>query len=348
MSVPGGGRIRRLVKRIGHRSSVSGLILMYHRIAELDCDPWGLAVSPAHFAQHLDVLRNLQSVISLADLVQARRSGDLPSRPVIVTFDDGYADNVDTAMPLLEHHAILATIFLTTGAIASGREFWWDELERVLLDSGDLPRVLDLGESDWTYRRDLGADATYGDEARRKHRLWRAWEPPPTVRHEVYYELWQRLYVLPARQKRALLDALFDWAGLDSVMRLSHRLVSVDEVMRLGRSTSIEVGAHTVTHPVLPALTIASQTEEIRECQRFLEGLLDRRVTAFAYPHGHHDASTLSIVRDAGFTSACTTAGRPVSEHSDCFALPRFQVLDWNGDEFRERLRAWHNADADA
>ena len=251
-------------------------------------------------------------------------------------------------MPLLEQHAILATIFLTTGAIASGREFWWDELERVLLEPRDLPRVLDLRKSDWSYRRDLGPDAIYGEEAFLKNRLWRGWEPPPTARHAVYYELWQRLYVLPALQKRALLDELLDWAGLDPVMRPSHRLVSVDEVKQLGRSMSIEVGAHTVTHPALPELSIALRTEEIRQSKLFVEDLLNRPITDFAYPHGHYDSSTLSIVREAGFTSACTTAARPVCEQSDCFALPRFQVLNWNGNQFRERLQAWQDADADA
>ena len=345
MNMRGAGRIRRLVKRIGGRFRVRGLILMYHRIAELDSDPWGLAVSPAHFAEHLHVLRRLGSVISLPDLVQALRTGDVPRRPVIVTFDDGYADNVNTAMPLLEQQAILATILVTTGAIASGREFWWDELQRVLLESRDLPRVLELRQSDWSYRRELGPDATYDEKAYLENRLWRAWEPPPTVRHAVYCELWQRLYVLPARQKRALLDELLDWAGLDPVMRPSHRLVSVDEVKQLGRSMSIEVGAHTVTHPALPQLAIAAQTEEIRQCKLFLEDLLARPVSYFAYPHGHYDASTRSAVREAGFTSACTTAAHPVSEQSDCFALPRFQVLNWNGDEFRARVQAWQDAD---
>jgi peptidoglycan/xylan/chitin deacetylase (PgdA/CDA1 family) len=328
--------------------AVRGLILMYHRIAELNSDPWGLSVSPAHFAEHLKVLRTCPSVVSLPDLVQVLREGHPPRRPVVTTFDDGYADNVDTAKPLLERYEIPATIFLATGAIGSDREFWWDELERVLLEPRDLPEVLDLRRADCSYRCELGADATYTKEAYLKNRLWRAWEEPPTARHTMYYELWRRLYSMPHGQKRALLDELLDWAGLDSVIRPTHRLVSLDEVKQLGGTSLIEVGAHTVTHPALPELPLASQTEEIQQSKSFLEETLKQPVSCFAYPHGHHDSSTVSVVREAGFTSACTTAFGAVSKQCNYLALPRFQVLDWNGDEFRSRIQAWQDADAHA
>jgi peptidoglycan/xylan/chitin deacetylase (PgdA/CDA1 family) len=346
MRLPGSGRVRRLAKRVRGRFAVRGLILMYHRIAELNSDPWGLSVSPTHFAEHLDVLRTSGSVVSLPDLVQALRRGHPPRRPVVVTFDDGYADNVDTAKPLLEKYEIPATVFLATGAIDSGREFWWDELERVLLEPRDLPRVLDLRRAHCSYRCELGADATYNTDAYLKNRLWRTWEEPPTARHTLYYELWRRLYPLTHGQKRALLDELLNWAGVQSLMRPTHRLVSLDEVKQLGGTSLIEVGAHTVTHPALPELPLESQREEIQQSKSFLEEALNRPVSCFAYPHGNHEASTVSVVHAAGFTSACTTALGTVSRQSDCLALPRFQVLDWNGDEFRSRIHAWWNADA--
>ena len=348
MRMPGSGRIRRLVNRARGRFTVKGVILMYHRVAELDCDPWGLAVSPAHFAEHLKVLLTFPSPIALPHLAHELSTGHSPRRPVIVTFDDGYADNVETAKPLLEQHEIPATMFLTTGAIGSGREFWWDELERVLLEPGDLSTVLDLRRSDWSYRRELGADVTYGEAAYRHNRQWRAWEKPPTVRHAIYCELWQRFCPLPHREKRALLDELLDWAELEPLMRPTYRMVSLDEAKQLGRHPLIEVGAHTVTHPALPELALDAQTEEIQQSKRFLEAMLNRPVSCFAYPHGGHEPRTLSIVREAGFTSACTTDSRAVSRRSDCLALPRFQVLDWNGDEFRARLQAWQDADVHA
>ena len=66
--------------------------------------------------------------------------GDVPSAGVVVTFDDGYADNFHNAKPLLERYEIPATVFVTTGYLQDQREFWWDELERILLQPGTLPR----------------------------------------------------------------------------------------------------------------------------------------------------------------------------------------------------------------
>jgi peptidoglycan/xylan/chitin deacetylase (PgdA/CDA1 family) len=302
-----------------------------------------LAVSPAHFSEHLEILKR-HSTISMPDLVQALGTGVIPHRPVVVTFDDGYADNVETAQPLLEQHAVPATVYLTTGAIGSDREFWWDELQRVLLEPHDLPLELDLRG----YRRELRSDAAYRDSAYARHRSWRAWDTPPTARHTMYAELWQRLYQLPAAEKHAFLDELLAWAGLEPFVRPTHRLVSVEEAMQLGRSALIEIGAHTVSHPALPMLPVASQAAEIQQSRRVLQDLLHLEISCFAYPHGDHQPDTVSIVRASGFTSACTTAAGVVSAQSDCLTLPRVHVLDWNGEEFRARLETWLDVDTHA
>ena len=101
------------------------LVLLYHSIAEVPGDP--LRVSPERFGEQLDVLKELTEPVPLRDLAHR---GPSP-RHVAVTFDDGYADNLTTARPALERRGIPATIFVATGALRSGAEFWWDELERL-------------------------------------------------------------------------------------------------------------------------------------------------------------------------------------------------------------------------
>jgi peptidoglycan/xylan/chitin deacetylase (PgdA/CDA1 family) len=326
---------------------VRGLILMYHRIAELDADPWGLAVSPAHFAEHLTILQARRSAFTLHDFAEAIKMGQAPRRPIAVTFDDGYADNVVTAQPLLERYEIPATVFLTTGAIDGEREFWWDELERILLGPGDLPPQLELQQADYRYRGELGSVARYSAAIGSTHRQWRAWQEPPTLRHAMYRDLWRQLYILPHTRKLALLDELLTWAGLEPLMRPTHQLVTIADVRHLSRSPLIEVGAHTVTHPALPQLPLLCQQKEIQQSKTALEELIGRSIRCFAYPHGEHDPVTVSEVRDAGLTTACTTLARSVSRRADCLRLPRFQVLDWSGDEFHARLQAWANVDVD-
>ena len=99
--------IERLRRATRWRRSVSEgkvLILLYHQITEALSDPWGLAVAPRHFAQHLEVLRRHAQVIRLQQLSQALLDGSLPEKSVVVTFDDGYADNLHNAKPLLERN----------------------------------------------------------------------------------------------------------------------------------------------------------------------------------------------------------------------------------------------------
>ena len=90
------------------------VILMYHRITRVELDPWGMCVSPENFSQQLESIRKVATPMSLADFVRARQSGELPERAVVVTFDDGYVDNFETALPLLRQHQVPATLFVTT------------------------------------------------------------------------------------------------------------------------------------------------------------------------------------------------------------------------------------------
>src|SRR5262245_13457331 len=116
-----------------------GLILMYHRVAELPLDPWGLAVSPGHFAEHLQVLHKHGQPLALSRAVARLQEHRLRRGTLVVTFDDGYSDNLYLARPLLERYDVPATVFLVTGYIGGDREFWWDELENILLQPEILP-----------------------------------------------------------------------------------------------------------------------------------------------------------------------------------------------------------------
>ncbi len=125
----------RLVRRLRSRWIDGGLILLYHRIARGGPDPFRLSVSPANFAEHLQALREVARPIALRTLVDDLKRGALRGGSVAVTFDDGYSDNLHTALPLLEAAGVPATVF----ALASGRgeEFWWDRLARLLSGLGE-------------------------------------------------------------------------------------------------------------------------------------------------------------------------------------------------------------------
>jgi peptidoglycan/xylan/chitin deacetylase (PgdA/CDA1 family) len=115
-------KVRAITRRRDGRSlSPRGLVLLYHRIAELDDDPLGLAVTPAHFAEQLEVLRD-RTLVPL----EAIATDEAPRAAIAVTFDDGYADNI-----ALEDAGIPVTLFVSTGHVEAQRGFWWDAITAV-------------------------------------------------------------------------------------------------------------------------------------------------------------------------------------------------------------------------
>src|SRR5262249_17388030 len=150
-----------------------------------------------------------------------------------------------------------------------------------------------------------------------------------------------RLRPLPEAEQRRTLDRLTEWTGLTQT-RPSHRTLSHDELLRLDEGDMVEIGAHTMTHPVLSAHPPAVQREEGVRSKKELDAVLGPPVTDFAYPYGTvHDYTpqTVAILRGNGFTSACTTTAGMVARADDRFQLRRAVVRDWDGDTFARFLR---------
>jgi len=340
-AVPRVDKTSQAVRYLGTSSNSKALILMYHRVAEGFSDPWSLCVSPQRFAQQLEVLRKHTEIMPLQGLVEAV-DRDVIARPTVaVTFDDGYADNLYNAQPLLERYGIPATVFVTTGYLSNAHEFWWDELDRILLQPGRLPEVLRLTVNGLAHQWNLGEAAAYTEESWHRHLTWRVPQPPPCARHALFVSLWKLLQLLPKNEQRKVLDELLVWAGVDAGVRPSHCTLSPQEVVALKRKGLLEIGAHTVTHPILSDLPTDIQREEIQQSKSDLEELLGSSITSFAYPYGACTVATLPLLQEAGFTRACSTFASVVQRDSDRFQLPRLEVKDWNAEEFSCRLSRW-------
>lgn len=333
-------------RRSGNAGNLPAIILMYHRVAEGGTDPFSLGVSPHRFAEHLEVLRKHVETVSLQDFVATLDNGGVSRPTAVITFDDGYADNLLHAKPVLERYAVPATVFLTTGYLGGQREFWWDELDRLLLQPGVLPRTLQLTIDGTAHEWDLGKDADYAVEHWRRHDAWVVSQPPPTARHAVFLATWRLFQFVPDDQRHRLFDELRSWAGVREAVRPTHRQLCPDEVVTLVRDGLIEAGAHTVTHPVLARLPATLQREEIQQSVARVEAIIGHRVSSFAYPFGSQPDftdKTADIVRDVGCLCACSTVPGVVPRHPDRFQLPRCQIEDWSGEEFARRLAKWLN-----
>ena len=320
------------------------LVLMYHRVAAPATDPWKLCVSPARLAEHLDVLRAHAEVVPLSGLVEAADAlgtGAAARPTVALTFDDGYVDNLLVAKPLLETSGLPATVFVATGYLGGERQFWWDELAGLLLAPRTLPPSLTLVIGGVTYHWTLGDAAGYSEADAERDRAWRALETPPTARHALFVELWGLLKPASRPRQQYLLNVLRGWAATPLVGQPPDRAVTPAELRALAAGGLIDIGAHTVTHPILEGLPAPVQLAEMRESKARLEELLDRPIDSFAYPYGAAGPDTVQLVADAGFRCACTTMAGTVRRAADPFRLPRFTVEDWDGGEFLRQLSRW-------
>src|SRR5262249_41100114 len=135
------------------------LILVYHRVTDLTSDPQWLCVPPPRLVEHLEVVRRAYDPLPLSHLRQRWKEKNVRRKSVAITFDDGYADNLLEAKPLLEPWDVPATVFIATGQTGSQSEFWWDELECLLLQPSELPPRLSLTVDGRAYSWDLGGDS---------------------------------------------------------------------------------------------------------------------------------------------------------------------------------------------
>jgi peptidoglycan/xylan/chitin deacetylase (PgdA/CDA1 family) len=336
-------KLGRVSKWFQKKLSSKALILMYHRVADGGVDPWYLCVAPQHFASHLDVLQKHSHPMSLKQLAEAHQEARIPDRAVVITFDDGYADNLYNAKPLLERYDIPATVFLTGGLDVQSREFWWDELFRTVVRPGTLPSSLSLS-TDEVRHWELGAATTYNHK---DYQCDCTHESEFSERVKFYYSVWEWLRPLPREERRRMLDEILAWAGIGSEAPPVHRILESEEVSALAEGGLVEIGAHTLSHEMLPAHTVDFQQTEIEKNKVYLENLLGQAVISFSYPFGEYSRETVSLVREAGFTCACSVIPDVVWRDSDRFLLPRFAVNDWNGEEFEKQLWCWFSGRKD-
>lgn len=320
-----------------------GLILLYHRVADEPSDPYGLCVSPVHFRQHLQLLRHVGHPMPVADMARAVENGSLPDRAIGVTFDDAYIDVLETAVPLLMEYEVPATVFVTVGSGGRTREFWWDELERIFLQSDRLPELLEIEIDGENRSWHLGGSVNLHPTHRATGRAWHLNdEDAPTLRHAAFREIYHVLRPLPPHVRMTLMDRLLAWSGQSAdILRPTRRVMTPDEVAEMARSGLIRAGAHTVSHPDLTSQPEGPRHEEIRRSKSDLEEWISHEVHGFAYPYGLHDAASVAAVKQAGFTFACTGDHRSVRSRDAALLLPRIDVPAGGGqvlDDLARRL----------
>ena len=278
-------------------------IFIFHRVVERD-DPLRPGEPDVERFERIVrfIVRSFR-VLALPDAAQALTRGRLPAAAACITFDDGYADNVTRAAPILLRHGATATVFVSTAYIGGAR-MWNDSIIEAI-------RELPAGEVDWQ-AYGLGT-ATIGDDASRRALIART--------------LPQLKYRHPA-DRAAVADEIARRAGVASQSDL---MMSVAQ-LRAWRDAGLDVGGHTMRHPILARLNDKEAADEIGGGREQLTLWLGQAPRAFAYPNGaptrDYGPRDAMLSRAAGYTCAVTTARGAATPTTDPFQLPRFTPWD--------------------
>jgi peptidoglycan/xylan/chitin deacetylase (PgdA/CDA1 family) len=295
------------------------VVLMYHRVARVGHDPWDLAVAPDRFADQIERLARQRRIVELDWLAAELAAGRSPRNVAAITFDDGYLDVLENAVPVLERHGAPATFYLPTRLLGRPGEFWWDAIVRVILGAPELPAEFVL---------------PFGTGPRR----YATPERPTGPRTDLHLAVWRDLQLCEDAERRDIVAALEAQVPAARPAPPGDRPMTLAETERLVASPIATIGAHTLTHPSLPARPAADLEHEVVTSCRDAAEIAGRPVRGFAYPYGNYDARARAAVRKAGLAHAVTTEHGRALPGGDPNRLPRIQVGDWDGAAFSERL----------
>jgi len=294
------------------------LILMYHRIATEEIDPWELCVSLENFATQLEVIQSNYTVVPLRELVDRLQKNQSADNLIALTFDDGYRDNFTVAKKQLEQLHLPASFFITSQQ-SPNHFFWWDHLLALVFQAATLPSELKLKLSEET-----------------KHFSIHEFN-----RRGLLDQLGECIKGCAPILRRKLIDQLRDQCKLSSYH--TPEIMTADELRILSSNADFEIGAHTINHPALGILSREEQKIEIFDNVHYLESL-GLNIKGLAYPHGHFNADTLSLTASGPLEYALSTEQRTV-RNSLRFRLPRFQVTNTQTADFEKTLFEWSAID---
>jgi peptidoglycan/xylan/chitin deacetylase (PgdA/CDA1 family) len=312
--------LRELVASILYRCGILGLladrrlrgravVLTYHRVlplaslAESPSHP-GIIVSDDSFRKQMAWLSRKFRCLDLdafIDGVTGRRPFE--RRSCLVTFDDGWRDNLTHAFPVLQTYAVPAVIFLAAGFIGSRRRFWQERLAELIREA----------------RRHGAASAEL------KERLERCLRADDAQLQAEISLVTTALKQQKADDVEKLIARLSALVGQDESEGDGDRHFLTWQEVRSMADAGIEFGAHGLSHTILTRPDAQVSTELI-ESKRLVEQKVGKPVAAFCYPNGEYDDMIARDVREGGYRAAFSTEPGYVSSGDDAYAIKRINI----------------------
>jgi peptidoglycan/xylan/chitin deacetylase (PgdA/CDA1 family) len=288
-------------------------IFIYHRVLPHKDPLFPGEVDSVDFDRDLRRIASMFNVIPLLDAVRQSAARSLPPRAACITFDDGYADNAEVALPILQRHRLPATFFIATGFLNGGR-MWNDSVIEIVRRAPD--GTLDC--------------SAFGFGI---HMLTSVAQRQAAIK-----SLIGQLKYLPMAERLEQVNSLVDAVGVALPANL---MMTTSQVVQLHKA-GMGIGAHTVNHPILASIPLDTARAEISQGKQALEEMLGEDVPLFAYPNGKpnadYRAEHVALVQELGFEGAVSTAWGAFRGEPDVFQLPRFSPWDRTALRFAARM----------
>lgn len=287
-------------------------ILIYHRVLDAPDFMRPGEVDKVSFTWQMELLSRYFNVLPLHDALKKIETNTLPPRAVCITFDDGYADNYTNALPILKQFDLTATFFIANGFLNGGR-MWNDTVIEAVRNF--QPAEMDLSAI----------------------QLGRFDVSNPNKKCQAASIILQKIkHLTPAQRDECTIFIAEQSRNLpDNLMMTTEQLVQLHQ-------NGVEIGGHTVNHPILAKLDQQTAEREIAENKTFLEKLLNTQIRFFAYPNGKPSEDYLpqqvQIVKNAGYQAALSTQWGVTHHASDKWQLPRFTPWDATPSKFMLRM----------
>jgi peptidoglycan/xylan/chitin deacetylase (PgdA/CDA1 family) len=290
-------------------------VLLYHRVSDETYDPQQLCVSPDNFHDQLKGLKRKGIFITIDEftdhLVRKKR---FPRSCHLITFDDGYADNLHNAIPVLETLGLQAVFYVSTANINTGNLFWWDQLDLAFKNPDSNIEIFRKLMSGFGF----------------------------STPQELYSYYIRHCKLSSSVQERDELMNQLPAITAGSAILDRYRCLTNNELKTLADSKSAVMGAHTINHLSLAELDYNGQKLEISGSIRFLENLLNKKIEHFSFPYGeksHFNDNTVAVCRELGLKSAAANYYQYATNKDDIHAFPRLVIRNDSFPELKRKLQ---------
>jgi len=243
------------------------------------------------FERTIIILKNKFKIIDIRDIESFYHSGKIVRNACHITFDDGDLSFYEKVYPILLKHRLPVTLFVSPQILVNGGNFWFQEIEDY--DIKEMVKILmslTNKQEDYFFNKDI-------------------------------YSIIKLFPIDFAYQ------AIEIYQKENGVSPKPNQNMSLNQIEEIRKSGLVEIGAHTLTHPILKNETTERSNKEIRQSILLLESLLHQKVICFAYPNGwpeiDYSVREINILRDIGIKLAFSTENHSFSQKNDCLSIPR-------------------------